>query len=222
MLVRFVNLIYRRCMPKPYIFSLDESLHQALKVAAASRREPMSALVEQGIRHVLALPEPEKSDGGSAFEMTRTEDAMLYELGKAGPGWHKGYELARKVGCSFRVGEKALLGLARRGKVHRWGDAGEFSDGSQAGGTWGLEEPRTVIRRLVGKLGSAWHPRWPHIMELIDKLAKGISTEALQELRPEIWKATRNTVESWPMLNITEELALAYARERERAAVTGV
>lgn len=207
-------------MPKPYIFSLDESLHQALKVAAATRREPMSALVEQGIRHVLSLPEPEKSDEGSAFELTRTEDAMLYELSKAGPGWHKGYELARKVGCSFRVGEKALLGLARRGKVYRWGEAGEFSDGSQAGGTWGLEEPRTVIRRLLAKLGPSYNATWGPLMELIDKLAKGIGTETLQELRPEIWKATRTNVEVWPLLNITEELALAYARERERA-VTG-
>lgn len=205
-------------------FSLNSELLTLLKKASHERDEPMSRLVEQGIRHVLSLPPPEKSDSGegSAFELTRTEDAMLYELGKAGPGWHKGYELARKVGCSFRVGEKALLGLARRGKVHRWGDAGEFSDGSQAGGTWGLEEPRTVIRRLIGKLGPSFTPQWPHIMELIDKLAKGISTEALNELRPEIWKATRNEAESWPLLNITEELALAYARERERAAVTGV
>lgn len=208
-------------MPKPYIFSLDEDLHAALKVASAQRREPMSALVEQGIRHVLALPQPEKSEEGSAFELTRTEDAMLYELGKAGPGWHKGYELARKVGCSFRVGEKALLSLARRSKVYRWGDAGEFSDGSQAGGTWGLEDPRVVVRKLVAKLGPTFTPQWPHLMELIDKLAKGISTETLNELRPEIWKATRNTAESWPLLNITEELAAAYAKERERAAVTG-
>lgn len=207
-----------RFMPKPYIFSLDESLHQALKVAAASRREPMSALVEQGIRHVLSLPEPEKSEEGSAFELTRTEDAMLYELGKAGPGWHKGYELARKVGCSFRVGEKALLSLARRGKVFRWGDAGEFSDGSQAGGTWGLEEPRAVIRKLIAKLGPKYQPHWGPLMEVIDKLTKGCSTEILNELRPEIWRATRTDAESWPITNITEALALAYARERERAA----
>lgn len=206
-------------MSKPYIFSLDEDLHKALKVASAERRVSMSDLVEQGIRHVLSLPQPEKGEGeGSAFEMTRTEDAMLYELGKAGPGWHKGYELARKVGCSFRVGEKALLALARRSKVYRWGDAGEFSDGSQAGGTWGLEEPRAVIRRLLAKLGPSYAPHWGPLMEVIDKLAKGISTETLQELRPEIWKATRNSSESWPLLNITEELAAAYARERDRAA----
>lgn len=206
-------------MPKPYIFSLDEDLHKALKVASAERRVSMSDLVEEGIRHVLSLPQPEREEGeGSAFEPTRTEDAMLYELGKAGPGWHKGYELARKVGCSFRVGEKALLGLARRGKVHRWGDAGEFSDGSQAGGTWGLEEPRTVIRRLLGKLGPVYAAHWGPMMELIDKVSKGCSTEVLNELRPEIWRATRTNVEAWPITNITEDLARAYAIERERTA----
>lgn len=193
------------------VFTLNATIAEQLRLRAEQTGEPMSRIVDSALRSHLALPPSEAEHEAPEPPRTRTESAILYELTQAGPGWHSGVNLALAAGCSFAIAERALKDLARRGKVFRWGDNREFSDGRPGGGTWGLKEPLSVVRALL-KL----EPPPPALWDVIGKLTHGIADA------PAVRAAIR---EEWPNLDdrsvesfrsFTEIDAEKWARERAR------
>ena len=171
------------------LFTLDLEVINALKTRSQVSGVPMSRIVEEGLRHVLALPLPQVKGSEVDETATRTERAMLEVLRGLPAGWHSGVDLALAVGVSFAVGEKALKALARRGEVHRWGDARPFTDGSPGGGCWGLVAPLELVRKGI----STWRARGGRegdesalrLLGAVRELAKGIDTRTVARVRSE-------------------------------------
>lgn len=164
------------------MFSLSTDVVQALELKAKERGEPMSRLVELGIRHVLAMPPPE-SPAPRGLAPTRAEEAVAWALRQAGPGWHAGAHLAQRSGLTLRVAERALRGLERRGEAVCWGLAPLGHDGlTKAGHAWGTRQPLEVVAAVIAR----WDGRIETVgtmTDLVGKLAKGIAPELHPEIR---------------------------------------
>lgn len=193
------------------VFTLNAAIAEQLRLRAEQTGEPMSRIVDAALRSHLGVARSEAEHEAPEPPRTRTESAILYELSQAGPGWHSGVNLALAAGCSFAIAERALKDLARRGKVFRWGDNREFSDGRPGGGTWGLKEPLSVVRALL-----RLEPPPPALWDVIGKLTHGIADA------PAVRAAIR---EEWPNLDdrsvesfrsFTEIDNEKWARERAR------
>lgn len=191
-------------------FTLNADVSTQLEARAQQTGEKMSRIVDAALRAYLALP-PGEGEGQADPPRTRTESAMLHELSQAGPGWHSGVELAIRAGCSHAIGERALRDLERRGKVFRWGDFQEFSDGRPGGGTWGLQEPISVVRALLRR-----DPSPPAVLELVGKLTLGISdaSRVRAVVREEWPDLDDRSIESFR--SFTEIEREKWARERAR------
>lgn len=192
-------------------FSLDAEICRQLELRAQETGEKLSRIVDSALRAHLALAPSEREAEIPEPPRTRTESAILYELSQAGPGWHSGVDLALRAGCSFAIAERALKDLERRGKVFRWGDAREFSDGRPGGGTWGLKEPIGVIRALL-----RLEPPPAALWDVIGKLTLGIAdAERVRAVIREEWpNLDDRSVESFR--SQTEIDREKWARERAR------
>jgi hypothetical protein len=200
------------------LFTLDLEVISALKTRSQVSGVPMSRIVEEGLRHVLALPLPEvRGSEGAEESSTRTERAMLEVLRGLPAGWHSSVDLALAVGVSFAVGEKALKALARRGEVHRWGDARPFTDGSLGGGCWGLRAPLGLVRKGI----AAWRAKGGRegdesalrLLGAVRELAKGIDTRTVARVRSECLELAAIDPRDLGVWNFAE-LAAIDARER--------
>ena len=152
------------------LFTLDNELKALLKAHAAKTGEPMSRIVENGIRLALAMPLPASETHDQAQERgdTRTMETVAQVLASAGFGWHFEGEIAEKEGSTQHVTRKALLALARQGRAFEWAKVQcIYSDTARAyavhvhgnpdatygGATWGSESPAAVLGRVVEAFG---------------------------------------------------------------------
>lgn len=200
------------------LFSLEVEVINALKARSAASCVPMSRIVEEGLRHVLALPLPTVKSSEGEESSTRSERAMLEVLRGLPAGWHSSVDLALAVGVSFAVAEKALKALARRGEVHRWGDARPFTDGSPGGGCWGLRAPLDLVRKGI----AAWRARGGlegdesalRLLGAVRELAKGMDAGTVTQARRECLALADIDPRDLGVWNFAE-LAAIEARERE-------
>jgi hypothetical protein len=208
-------------------FTLSDDVLAPLEKRSKGTDVPMSRIVEQGIRMVLALPPEPKEEREDAPHDTGTKRDVkrLLDLGERKlrdhltavnsnrshiPGWnsHFGTDIARAIGCSTNVAEKALKSLELDGVVYRWGDAAANSEGRPMGSVWGLRPALDVVRELLsGKDG----------LGFVRSVAQGLNAPTLIEARALARAAYGMTDAELEMMSYAEEAAFELAKsERER------
>ena len=158
--------IYMGMTRSQALFTLDNDLKALLKAHAAKTGEPMSRVVENGIRLALAMPlaATETHDQAQERGDTRTMESVALVLKEAGFGWHFEGAIAEREGSTQHVTRKALLALARQGRAFEWAkvqcvysDVARSCavhvhgnpDATYGGATWSSESPATVLNRGV-------------------------------------------------------------------------
>lgn len=197
------------------LYSLALDVVNDLEARSKATGEPMSRIVEQGLRNVLGTPAPDKDEDERFRGPTRSELAILSVLREAGPYWHLTFPLAQKAGLSSAVAEKALRALAREGKVYRWGEGVEFSDGT-LGSAWGMTEPIATVREVIAQWEAKGDGDAVKLVQFIYKLA--IAIEDVSAVRALIRPITGFTDDQLGILNKRETIALRNAEERRRVA----
>ncbi len=131
------------------MFSIELSLCDALKAHCKAIDRPMSGVVEQGIRLVLALPPEVEAEDSEAVGMVRSEREMLECMMKKDPrDWYDSRAITKEMGHSHNLNEGALKALARQGKVFLYGDW--WGDGESACGTcWGLRPAMDLVNDAI-------------------------------------------------------------------------
>lgn len=212
----------------PKLFTLPTDLIAALAVRAKETGEPMSRIVEQGLRHVLSLPAAapeadEDDDRAAVLAPTRSERAVAQVLAAAGPGWHSTHDLMKPAGLSKGVTEKALCALALRGEVFRWGEAVECYDGQMISG-WGTRPALEVVGKLCDATARKLATMQPcqasddaimQLVALVRKLAHSI--DEIDQVRALVSAAVGLPPEALEISNLRERVDTANARERARA-----
>lgn len=137
-------------MPKTnMMISMEVGLRETLKKESVTRMRSMTALVEDGLRLLFALPAPEAVEPEAEGLSQRQALLVLEKLGAK--GWHSVIAISKLLGNSEHVTEKALRGLALNGQVFLWGEgfAEEENDCRRPETRWGLRDPVVYVGRML-------------------------------------------------------------------------
>jgi hypothetical protein len=202
-------------MPKALkTYTIDVDLAAALKTFADGRS--MSALVEEGIRLRMGMPLVPGGDSGDPNdpESTGSERRCLEELREMAPGWHSTADVHKATGISPAVCEKSLRTLARRGKVYRWGDGRELSDGTFQS-AWGMRPGMDLIRGFVE---SCKGDKGAIAQGFIKIQHLAFAMDNVEEVRQLMGSALCLPPDSMNIENCRENIARRNAVEREAVA----
>jgi hypothetical protein len=209
------------------LFSLDVGVIDALAARSKETGEPMSRIVEAGIRMALALPAitPAEASEEAELSATRSERVVLEVLKSLGPGPHWTTEWCKR-GLTVGVVERSLHALVRRGDAFLWGAAKQLSDGSGYILAWDAQAPLERVREIVdlwkSKGGTQALPAtgsadsWSGF-KLINYVRQLVAcVDDLEPIRTLVSEAVGLPPESLDFMNTRELIAERDALERTR------
>lgn len=135
-------------------YSLDVDVIAALEKRAQEEGEPLSRLVERGIRKVLELPPEVREEGEEEISSTKNELVLRQMLkGSPVPGPYATSYLSNQAGITPGPCVRALKALERAGEVFCWGACHEIYGGGWDM-AWSTMKPMDAIRRVL----ASWEP----------------------------------------------------------------